>query len=137
MIAWARETQSSERKKFCLFYFFIPSTGMVLSALHSQTNTVTFLVLTFGLYIYIYKNLKLFVVTQSFTPLRGRSSKNCYVSNCYVYIHTYIYIYIYRSMAIYISLWPLYISLYGLLVHIEPSTGWVMPLANLRTLTSL
>ena len=48
------ETQSSDSKKYCLFYFFIRSTGMVLSALHSQTNTATFLVLTFGLYIYMY-----------------------------------------------------------------------------------
>ena len=38
---------------FCLFYFFIRSTGMALSALYFQTNTATFLVLTFGLYIYI------------------------------------------------------------------------------------
>ena len=53
MIAWARETHSSDSKKFCLFYFFIRSTGMVLSAPHFQTNTATFLVLTFGLYIYI------------------------------------------------------------------------------------
>ena len=53
MIAWARETQSSDSKN-CLFYFFIRSTGMVLSALHLQTNTATFLVLTFGIYTYIY-----------------------------------------------------------------------------------